>query len=119
GQYDGVEKVTGMVEKPPRGQEPSRLIALGRYLYTPELFDALRVTYAARPKSKEFTQTDAINHLASKGRVVVHRFDGKLMDVGTPRGYLNAFIEYGLSRKEFRADLLAYMRTVLAREGGK
>ncbi len=116
---DGVDRVTSMVEKPPQGQEPSRLIALGRYLYTPDLFYALRQTYATRPKSKEFTQTDAINYLAKQGRVVVKRFEGKVLDVGTPQGYLHAFIEFGLSRKEYRAELLTYMRTVLAREGGK
>jgi UTP--glucose-1-phosphate uridylyltransferase len=119
GIYDGLEKVTGMVEKPPKGEEPSRLVALGRYLYTPELFDALRKTYATRPKSKEFTQTDAINYLAAEGRVVVRRFEGKLLDVGTPQGYLHAFIEFGLSRKEYRDELLSYMRMVLARESGK
>ncbi len=116
---DGVDRVTSMVEKPPKGQEPSRLVALGRYLYTPDLFYALRQTFAARPKSKEFTQTDAINYLAKQGRVVVKRFEGKLLDVGTPQGYLHAFIEFGLSRKEYRTELLSYMRAVLTREGGK
>ncbi|NIP72298.1 MAG: UTP--glucose-1-phosphate uridylyltransferase, partial [Gammaproteobacteria bacterium] len=46
-----------------------------------------------------------------------HRFHGSLLDVGTPRGYLHAVIEYGLTRREFREDLLDYMRHVLAREG--
>ena len=95
------------------------MIALGRYLYTPDFFYALRQTYATRPKSREFTQTDAINYLATQGRVVVKRFEGRLLDVGTPQGYLHAFIEFGLSRKEYRAELLSYMRAALAREGGK
>jgi UTP--glucose-1-phosphate uridylyltransferase len=116
---DGVDYVTHMVEKPPPGQEPSRLIGLGRYLYTPDLFDALRETYAARPRTREYTQTDAINYMAKRGRVVVHKIEGRLLDIGTPQGYLQAFIEYGLSRPEHRKNLLAYMRQVLAREGGK
>lgn len=115
----GVEFVTSMVEKPKPGAEPSRIIALGRYLYTPELFTALRDTKDQAPRSKEFTQTDAINHLAKKGRVVVNRIEGRLLDVGTPQGYLHAFIEFGLSRREYRAELISYMRAVLARESGK
>ncbi len=111
-----VEYVTSMVEKPPAGTEPSRLVGFGRYLYTPDLFSALRTTMDNHPRSREFTQTDAINYMASRGRVVVQRIEGKLMDVGTPHGYLRAIIEYGLSRKEFRADLLDFMRQKVAQE---
>ncbi len=66
----------------------------------------------------EFTQTDAINHLAAQGKVVVRRFAGKILDVGTAQGYLESFVEYGLTRREFRADLLAFLRAVVAREEG-
>jgi UTP--glucose-1-phosphate uridylyltransferase len=116
---NGVEYVTAMVEKPKTGTEPSRLVGLGRYLYTQDLFGALRETYPRHPISREFTQTDAINYLAAQNKVVVHRIAGQLLDVGTPQGYLRAFIEYGLSRSEFRDDLLKFMRHVLTREGGK
>jgi UTP--glucose-1-phosphate uridylyltransferase len=114
---DSIEFVTEMVEKPSPGKEPSRLVGFGRYLYTPELFAALQETRSRLPKSREFTQTDAINTLAQKGRVVVQRIQGRLVDVGTPLGYLQAILEYGLLRKEFRKDLLQTMRTILDREG--
>lgn len=113
---DGIEYVTQMVEKPPPGTEPSRLVAFGRYLYTPELYQALKETRPRLPKSREFTQTDAINTLVAGDRVVVQRIEGRLADVGTPQGYLHAFIEYGLLRDEFRADLLTFMRETVKRE---
>ncbi len=112
-----VEFVRGMVEKPRPGTEPSRLVGYGRYLYAPDIFPALKITRHAS-KSGEFTQTDAINHLASEGKVVVRRFEGNILDVGTPKGYLEAFIEYGLTRPEFRSDLLDFMKQVLARKDG-
>lgn len=107
---EGVEHVTQMVEKPPTGQEPSRMVGFGRYLYTPEIFEALRASRGNCPPGEEFTQTEALNHLAGKGRVVNARFTGTLMDVGTPEGYLEAVVEYGLKRPEFREKFLAFLK---------
>lgn len=126
---EGIEHVRAMVEKPAPGTEPSRLVAFGRYLYTAEIFAALRKTMPntasntasnsvpKAPAQQEFTQTEAINNLAAEGRVVVKRFEGQLVDVGTPQGYLEATVAYGLRREEFRQPLLKYLRAVLASEG--
>ncbi len=117
---EGAEQpVRRMVEKPAPGTEPSRVVAFGRYLYSPEIFDALRQTRPAAGAGGEFTQTDAINFLAAKGRVVMQRFEGTLLDVGTPAGYLEATVEYALTRPEFREGLLAFLRKVVQREGGE
>ncbi|MDH4248661.1 MAG: UTP--glucose-1-phosphate uridylyltransferase [Deltaproteobacteria bacterium] len=113
----GVEYVKAMVEKPLPGKEPSRLVGYGRYLYTPDLFPALKATRSEKIQG-EFTQTDALNRLALDGKVSVCRFEGKLLDVGTPQGYLEAIIEYGLTRQEFRTQLLGFMKRVLVREEG-
>ena len=112
----GVEYVTKMVEKPAPGAEPSRLVGFGRYLYTPALYEALRDSRPHHPRNREFTQTEAINALVANGGVVARRIEGRLVDVGTPQGYLHAFIEYGLMRKEFRGDLLRFMADILAQE---
>ena len=111
-----VEYVKAMVEKPKPGTEPSRLVGYGRYLYAPDIFAALKAT-RKDAQGREFTQTEAIQRLAAQSKVVVQRFEGKILDVGTPQGYLHSFIEFGLLREEFRNDLLAYMREVLLREG--
>lgn len=112
---NGVEFVRAMVEKPAPGTEPSRLVGYGRYLYTAELFDALR---ESRPSARpgEFTQTVAINELAKQGKVVVRRFAGQVLDVGTPQGYLEAIVSYGLQREEFRDEFLAYLKEVVGRD---
>jgi UTP--glucose-1-phosphate uridylyltransferase len=116
-QQEGLELVTAMVEKPRPGTEPSRLVGYGRYLYTPDIFPALKATQPDKLEG-EFTQTDAINHLASQGKVAVKRFEGRILDVGTPRGYLEAFVEFGLYRKEFRKAFLDFLTGVVARENG-
>lgn len=116
---DGAEHVRAMVEKPAPGTEPSRLVGFGRYLYTPEIFQALRDSRPQHDSQEEFTQTEAINQLAGQGRVVVKRFSGRLLDVGTPQGYLEAIVAYGLTREEFREPFLKYLRSLLAAEDSR
>ncbi|MCZ6628957.1 MAG: UTP--glucose-1-phosphate uridylyltransferase [SAR324 cluster bacterium] len=116
-EQDGVELVRAMVEKPAPGTEPSRLVSYGRYVYTSEIFPALEKIRHPQAGSEEFTQTEVVNQLAEAGRVVVKRFEGRLIDVGTPQGYLHAIVEYGLYREEFREPWLDYLQAVLTREG--
>jgi UTP--glucose-1-phosphate uridylyltransferase len=113
---DGVEIVDRMVEKPKPGTEPSRLVTYGRYLYTPEVFPALKQTLETHGGEGEFTQTEAINHLAGLGRVAIKRFEGRLLDVGTPIGYLEAFVEAGLYRDEYREPFRDILKRVVKRE---
>lgn len=114
---EGVSWVRAMVEKPPPGTEPSRIVSYGRYLYTPDLFQALRESRASHSGKGEFTQTEAINWMAERGQVVVKRFEGRLVDVGTPMGYLQATVEAGLQRDEYRDDFRDFLREVVRREG--
>lgn len=113
---NGSEWVRSVVEKPAPGKEPSRMVAYGRYLYTPDLFDALRNTRGSQSSGQEFTQTDAINELARQRKVTLARITGTLMDVGTPQGYVEAIVESGLRREKFRKPLLEFLRKVVARE---
>ena len=107
--------VQRVVEKPPPGEEPSRVISYGRYLYHPEIFAALRASRGIHRGPGEFTQSEAINALAARQRVVMQRIEGQMLDVGTPEGYLRATVEMGLHRQEFREPFMRYLRQVLAR----
>jgi UTP--glucose-1-phosphate uridylyltransferase len=87
-----------MVEKPKPELAPSNLATPGRYIFTPEIFDALRVI----PKGVggEYQLTDAINLLAKNSEVYAHVFDGHRFDTGSIEGYLNATIEFALMNPE-------------------
>ena len=111
----GPDVVKRVVEKPPPGTEPSRIVSYGRYLYTKELFTALKATRPAISGSREFTQTDAVNYLAEKERVALIHFEGRLLDVGTPEGYLRSIVEYGLNHPEFRVDFQKYLESIVQR----
>ena len=113
-------KVRQMVEKPMPGTEPSRFVSYGRYLYTNEIFDVLRKTAYSHSQKGEFTQTEAINVLAKRGKVSAVQFKGARYDVGEPLGYVQTSVQLALKRKDLRKPLLAFLQQLLKEEtGGK
>ena len=103
------DKVCGIVEKPPAGTEPSHLVSLGRYLYTPDLFPLLAEGWA-RFEGKEFYPMDALCTLAERGRVAVEVVSSPHYDTGAPLGYLKTVIEHGLAHEAFGPELEAWLR---------
>lgn len=114
-----VVKVRQMVEKPMPGTEPSRYVAYGRYLYTGEIFEILRETAHSHAQTGEFTQTEALNVMAKRGKVSAVHFKGERFDVGEPLGYVQTSIKMALHRQEYRTPLLQFLQTVLEEETGK
>ncbi|HTO24139.1 MAG TPA: UTP--glucose-1-phosphate uridylyltransferase [Spirochaetia bacterium] len=100
---DGLH-VTDIVEKPPKGKEPSREASIGRFLYTPDFLAELEAEWK-RHGTGEFFHTPAVLALARKGRVVYHRVQGERLDTGEPAGYLEAIVRYARSVPELNAAL--------------
>lgn len=98
---DGLQKITHMVEKPKPEHAPSNLAVVGRYLLTPEIFDALR--RIPRGKGGEFQLTDAIEQLIKEGHLVCAcELQGRRYDTGDKLGYLEATVEYALRHPELK-----------------
>lgn len=91
-----VLEVLGAVEKPGAGAAPSRLGLIGRYLFTPEIFDVLEKTQPG--VGGEIQLTDAIDEVARRGHCRGYIADRDLLDVGTPAGLLEATVHLGLDR---------------------
>ena len=66
----GLFNVTSFVEKPDPKDAPSDLAIIGRYVFTPEIFDVLAKTKPG--KGNEIQLTDAINTLNKTQRVFAH-----------------------------------------------
>jgi UTP--glucose-1-phosphate uridylyltransferase len=109
-------KVRSMIEKPAPGSAPSRFATYGRYLYTPELFKALRISDHSHEHQGEFTQTEAINILAAQGRVSALQFEGIRYDIGEPLGYLISSIQIGLQRPDIRGPLMEELQKLVNQE---
>jgi len=85
---DGLYKIDNMVEKPDAQDAPSNLAIIGRYILTPDIFDAIAQTKPG--KNGEIQITDALMYLAQKGMVLAYKFDGKRFDCGSVDGYVEA-----------------------------
>ena len=75
-----------MIEKPTIKEAPSNLAIIGRYILTPEIFEVLEETYP--DKNGEIQITNALRVLAKQGKVIAFKFDGKRIDCGSVKGYI-------------------------------
>ena len=83
-----VVDVSSLVEKPAPSEAPTNLGIVGRYILTPDIYEALA---AIEPGvSGEYQLTDAIDVLAKEQRVVACRFNGKRFDCGSLDGFVAA-----------------------------
>lgn len=91
-----VRSVRGIVEKPAPGTEPSHLISVGRFLYTPELLDALARS-AQGTHTGELYPMAAMTEVAGRGRLSAAVLEARRWDTGTPLGLLEATLDLGLA----------------------
>ncbi len=98
-----LHRVTRMVEKPAADEAESDLAIMGRYVLTPPIFDALRRTQPGA--GGEIQLTDGINALLELGEVWGLEFEGSLLDVGTPAGWLQTNIALAASHPTLRNAL--------------
>ncbi|HIW70176.1 MAG TPA: UTP--glucose-1-phosphate uridylyltransferase GalU [Candidatus Limosilactobacillus merdipullorum] len=109
----GLYNVTSFVEKPDPADAPSDLAIIGRYIFTPEIFDVLAKTKPG--KGNEVQLTDAIDTLNKTQRVFAHEFKGKRYDVGNKFGWIQTNIEYGLNHPQVKDDLRQYLKEIGSR----
>jgi UTP--glucose-1-phosphate uridylyltransferase len=109
---DGVWRVTGLVEKPPEGTEPSNLRIFGRYLLTPAVMEILAETPPGQ--GGEIQLTDALVELLKREEiyaVIVDPSEG--YDTGNVLAWLEANIKLGLASERYGQALRDSLRTLL------
>ena len=102
--------IRGLVEKPKTEDAKSDLAMMGRYVLTPDVFDALRETQPGA--LGEVQLTDGIAKLIGSHDVWGVELEGRLLDVGTPSGWLLTNVHLARDDAEFSPALQA----MLARE---
>jgi UTP--glucose-1-phosphate uridylyltransferase len=107
-------RILSIIEKPSPAEAPSNLAVIGRYVLTPEIFDALRRTTPGR--GGEIQLTDAINLLAQEQAVYAYRFEGRRFDVGNPFDYVKATVELGAERDDLGPEFRAWLAQYVQRE---
>jgi UTP--glucose-1-phosphate uridylyltransferase len=107
---DGVYKIKDMVEKPPFTEAPSDLAIIGRYILTPDIFEAIERTPPGA--GGEIQITDAMRSLLKKRPFYALRFQGTRHDAGDKLGFLIATIEFALKRSNLAPEFKKYLRSL-------
>jgi UTP--glucose-1-phosphate uridylyltransferase len=105
---NGVYLVRDLVEKPSPNEAPSNLAIIGRYILTPEIFDALEKTKPG--KGGEIQLTDGLKLLMEKQPIYAFEFKGVRHDAGDKLGFLKATVEFGLKNEEFGHEFKSYLQ---------
>ncbi len=108
---DGVFMIEDVVEKPSPGEAPSNLAIVGRYIFTPEIFEALKRTKPG--KGGEIQLTDAIKLLMEREVVYAYRVNSRVYDTGNPLDYLKTVIELSINREDMSQELVEFMQELL------
>jgi len=101
-----VYQVLDVVEKPE--EAPSDLAILGRYILTPEIFEALETTPPGW--GGEIQLSDGLALMLQKQAVYGYEFEGEYYDAGNPLGLLKATVALALSHPRIGADFKEYLR---------
>ena len=111
GQDGRLNRMTGMVEKPPKGTEPSNLFISGRYILQPEIFDLL----ASQEKGagNEIQLTDSMAKLMTQQQFHAYVYEGVTHDCGDKIGLLRANVALALKRSDLGAAARAAVEAAL------
>lgn len=114
--HGSLVNVRGMVEKPARGEEPSNLAVIGRYILTPDVLRNLnKIKQGA---GGEIQLTDAIAQEIEEGRKVNGlRFRGQRFDCGSKAGFLQATVAFALGRDDLKDELMGYLQHIVTATG--
>jgi UTP--glucose-1-phosphate uridylyltransferase len=108
----GLVELRGIVEKPAAEDTPSDLAVMGRYLFTPRIFDLIDATPPGR--GGEIQLTDAIATLITEEPVLGVVFEDGRYDVGNKLDYLRATVELALGRPDLGPAFRDYLRELTA-----
>jgi UTP--glucose-1-phosphate uridylyltransferase len=103
-------KVNSIVEKPQPEDAPSNLGVVGRYIFTPKIFNCLEKVKPGM--GGEIQLTDGISDLMKLEHVYAYRFHGKRFDCGSKLGFMQANVELALKHPELQADFAKYLKSL-------
>ncbi len=105
-----VFEIEDLTEKPPVEEAASNLAIIGRYILTPEIFDALSETAAG--SGGEIQLTDGLRRLLRSERILAYQFAGKRYDAGEKLGFLQATVELALKSSELGPQFRDYLKSL-------
>jgi len=108
---NGLYRIKNLIEKPSPEEAPSNIAIIGRYVLTPEIFDALRETSPG--KDGEIQLTDALKSRLKENVMFAKNINGRRYDVGSKAGFIIANIELGIARDDLKNHVLQHIKKLL------
>jgi UTP--glucose-1-phosphate uridylyltransferase len=112
---EGLVRVQQIIEKPKPEEALSNLAVIGRYVFTPGIFEALAETQPG--VGGEIQLTDAIGRLLDREPVYGVVFSEGRYDIGRKFDFLRANLELGLDRDDLREPLEQLMVDLVHKRG--
>ena len=106
-----IHKVDRFLEKPQPEETPSRLGVIGKYVLTPDIFDA--IVSASQGKDNEKRLADAFVEILSDRDIYGLEIEGKRYDTGDKFGFIKATIDYALERPDLGPKLREFLQSRL------
>ena len=107
--------IDDLIEKPTFEEAPSGLGAIGRYIFTPKIFDCLEMITVG--KNNEIQLTDAIKLLKEREEVLAYEFHGRRFDIGNRFGYIRAIMDFALGDDDLKKELKGYLDSLTVKHG--
>jgi UTP--glucose-1-phosphate uridylyltransferase len=107
---DSVYRIEDLVEKPTPDTAPSDLAIIGRYILTPEIFDALEQT--PPDEGGEIQLTNGLRILLRTQAIYGLAFRGRRYDAGSKLGFLKATVQFALKRPDLAPGFRSYLKTL-------
>jgi len=112
---DNLVQILDIVEKPQPAVAPSNLAVMGRYVFTPEIFEKLE--HVEPGVGGEIQLTDAIAALLADQAVYGVTFSGGRWDTGTVPAYLQTIVELALERPDLGPEFATFLADLCRRRG--
>lgn len=108
-------EIKSIVEKPEPEDAPSNLAVIGRYLFTPGIFEALAETKPGR--GGEIQLTDGIQILLADEPVYALIFTGTRHDLGRKDDWLRANVHVALDREDLGPEFGGFLARIVKERG--
>lgn len=100
--------VKSIDEKAGKQKSGTVMVSIGRYLFTNEVYDLLRLKSGENIKEGA-SQTFMINSLADADRLAGFEIEGVRYDLGQPDGYVKAITHAALQHKDLKGEYKKYL----------
>jgi UTP--glucose-1-phosphate uridylyltransferase len=105
---ENLYEIEDIIEKPSKEEAPSNIATIGRYVFTPRIFECLEKTGPG--VGGEIQLTDAIKQLLSSEKVYAYKFSGRRYDIGSKLDWIKATVELSLKESELKESLTEFLR---------